>query len=279
MTWMTYYNWRVTRDPLKMPQQVYVATYNAAPVFLWQAQPPTPVYRNKQMRDFHTGWELRPYLKQRASFGGLIAGVSGRFFKLLRSYFRLWPLLLPFLALPWALKNRWIQLTVLIWSLLTLASFQVTWTFFHYAAPALGLFFLIAVHCLRQLRLWRWRGKPVGLFLARGCVLLSVVSLPLTFWSVAQQNRYPGRNKIVAKLTQRGGKHLVVVRYDPSEDNPVEWVYNRADIDNAEIVWAREIDGVHDLELLNYFKDRRVWLLEVSRGSTRLSPYPEAATL
>jgi len=161
--WMGYYNWRVTLDPFRMPQQVYVATYNAAPVFLWQKRPLPPVYRNKQMQDFHMGWELRHYLNQQ-TFTGLLSGVLERFLKLLRGDLRLWPLALAFLAVPWTLENQRMRLALLIWVLFTVALLQVTWTFFHYAAPVFGLFFLIAVQSLRQLRLWQWHGKPLGLF-------------------------------------------------------------------------------------------------------------------
>lgn len=224
------------------------------------------------------GWELRHYTKQ-GSFGGLVGGVLGRFLRLVRGDLRLWPLLLAFTAIPWAFKSRWIQLALLIWLLFTAALLQVTWTFFHYAAPAFGLFFVLAVQSLRHLRLWHWHGKPVGLFLARGCLVLSVLSIPHTFWSVAQQNRYVRRNQIISRLQHEGGKHLIVVHYDPSDNNSVEWVYNAADIDNSQIVWARELDAAQDRELLNYFKDRRPWLLQVSRRSTHLVPYSSSSNL
>jgi Protein of unknown function (DUF475) len=272
--WMCYYNWRVTRDPFRMPQQVYVATYNAAPVFLWQNRPPTPDYHHKQMRDFHLGWELRPYLKQR-SVGGLLAGLLERTAKLLRDHFRLWPLLIPFAALPWALHNRWMQIALLIWAVFTAALLQVTWTFFHYAAPAFGLFFILAVQSLRHLRLWRWRSKPVGLFLARGCLILSALSLPHTFWRIGQLNnpRFARRNQIVTRLEHEGGKHLIIVRYAPNVSNSVEWVYNQADIDRARVIWAREMDPAQNRKLLDYFKDRRAWLLQVDTSKTQLLPY------
>ena len=278
IAWMGYYNWRVTDNPFRMPQQVYVATYNAAPVFLWQTQPTTPVYRHKQMQDFHMGWELRQYTKQQ-NFIGLISGALERFSRLLRSTFRLWPMLLAFLAIPWALKDKWTRAALFIWILFTLALLQVTWTFFHYAAPAFALFFVVAVQSLRHLRVWHWHGKPVGLFLARGCVILSILSLPHTFWSVAQQNRYPRRSQIESKLRREGGKHLVVVHYAPEINNPVEWVYNAADIDNSQIVWARELDATQNRELLNYFKDRRAWMLQVNNRGTHLVPYPSSSNL
>ena len=276
--WMCYYNWRVTHDPFRMPQQVYVATYNAAPVFLWQNRPPTPDYHHKQMRDFHLGWELRPYTKQRTA-GGLLAGLLERTAKLVRDYLRLWPLLIAFAALPWALHDRWMRIALLIWALFTAALLQVTWTFFHYAAPAFGLFFILAVQSLRHLRLWRWRDKPVGLFLARGCLILSALSLPHTFWRIAQLNapRFERRNQIVTRLEHEGGKHLIIVRYAPNISNSVEWVYNGADIDRARVIWAREMDPARNRKLLDYFKDRRVWLLQVDAGKTQLLPYSPTA--
>jgi hypothetical protein len=42
-------------------------------------------------------------------------------------------------------------------------------------------------------------------------------------------------------------------------------VYNEADIDSASVVWAREMDPNHQQQLLEYFKDRDKWLLEVDQ--------------
>jgi hypothetical protein len=195
---------------------------------------------------------------------------------LVRSQMQLWPLLLGFAALPWALQNQWMRIALLIWVVFTAALLQVTWTFFHYAAPAFGLFFVVAVQSLRHLRLWRRHGKPAGLFLARGCLILSALSLPHTFWRIAEQNNahYAYRNQIVTRLQQEGGKHLIIVRYAPNLSNSGEWVYNQADIDNARVIWAREMDPSENRKLLNYFKDRRVWLLQVNADETRLVPYP-----
>ena len=39
-------------------------------------------------------------------------------------------------------------------------------------------------------------------------------------------------------------------------------MYNRAGIDGAKVVWARDMDAVENRELLQYFHDRQAWLVE-----------------
>lgn len=53
-----------------------------------------------------------------------------------------------------------------------------------------------------------------------------------------------------------------------------EWVYNRADIDAAKVIWARDMGKDRNEELLAYFKDRRIWLLEADAPTRRLEQYP-----
>ena len=57
------------------------------------------------------------------------------------------------------------------------------------------------------------------------------------------------RDRIRRELAGLPGGQLVVVRYSPGDD----WVYNAADIDNAKVVWAREMDAAHNRELLTVF--------------------------
>jgi hypothetical protein len=74
-------------------------------------------------------------------------------------------------------------------------------------------------------------------------------------------------------LDSTPGNHLVIVRYTPRHDPLSEWVYNRADIDRAKVIWAREIPGVELRPLLDYYKGRQVWLVDADDTSPHLMPY------
>jgi len=73
------------------------------------------------------------------------------------------------------------------------------------------------------------------------------------------------------------GKQLVVVRYATSHNPMDEWVYNAADIDNSKVVWAREMDEAENLELMNYYRDRTVWLVQPDSKPAQVSLYPSLA--
>jgi hypothetical protein len=54
-------------------------------------------------------------------------------------------------------------------------------------------------------------------------------------------------------------------------------VYNEPDIDNAKIVWAREMGHLKDRELRDYYRNRNAWLLiHEDNKPPILVPYPHA---
>jgi hypothetical protein len=166
------------------------------------------------------------------------------------------------------------------------------WFYAHYAAPVTGLLFALVAQSLRRLRVWR-RRSGTGLFLARAipavCVLTIAVRLavqpfwfllppdwPMTWFHTPKGN--VARAQTAKKLAAMDGKHLAIVRYGPGHQAVMnEWVYNEADIDRARVVWARELDPAANQELLRYFPDRKVWLVEP--GETRIGADEVAARI
>ena len=77
------------------------------------------------------------------------------------------------------------------------------------------------------------------------------------------------------QLEANPGPQLAIVRYSPSHDPVIEWVYNAADIDHSKVVWAREMDPASNRELLVTSKTGRPgWSSPISirRGSRHIRP-------
>ena len=66
----------------------------------------------------------------------------------------------------------------------------------------------------------------------------------------------------------------MLVRYGEHHNPMAGWVYNRADIDAAKVVWANEMSPAENQELLQYYHDRRVWLAKPDDFQEQLVPYP-----
>jgi len=61
-----YHCWRVTGNPIRMPQQVDCQTYVVAPYFIWQHPRPQSVNDHGEMRDFYLHNELVFYQQTRS---------------------------------------------------------------------------------------------------------------------------------------------------------------------------------------------------------------------
>ena len=84
------------------------------------------------------------------------------------------------------------------------------------------------------------------------------------------------RAMIERRLEQTPGSHLVIVRYTQSHPVHREWVYNRADIEHAKVIWARDLGEECNEKLIEKFRDHRVWLIEPDTDPAGLKPYSGA---
>jgi hypothetical protein len=272
-----YYYWRVTGSPFRMTYQVNRGTYATAPYFVWQSPRSEPAYHHAIMRDFYR-WELKRF----EGYGTLGGATSRTWDKLVGSWkFYCGPLLtIPLFAFPWILRDRKMRLPIVAGLVFVVGLAVETWTLPHYVAPATGLIYLALLQCMRHLRLWRWNGQPTGVALVRAIPVIACAMILLRISAAAVHTQiepaWPRGNldrvAISHQLDRAPGRHLVIVRYGPLHDVDWEWVYNAAEIDNAKIVWARDMGDGDNAELLRYFRDRQVWRLNGDQTPPELEP-------
>jgi hypothetical protein len=293
---MGYYFWRVTGNPLEMPQQVDRQTYAVAPYFLWESPRPQPVYRNAVMKDFYVSWEL-PLYEQTRSLTGFVRSVLNRAEEFW--FFFLGPALsLPLLmamattryGVKWTSISRETRFLLLAFGAVLGGLGLEVYFSPHYAAPATGLVLALVLLSMQHVRTWEWRGKASGLFLTRYvpsiCLLVILVRAaapllhipPPVDWPQTCCSGGPGtgnwyRANLQAELAVESGSELVLVRYGSGHNVVNEWVYNGADIDDSKVVWARDMGVDQNRELLRYFKRRQVWLAEPDQVPPRLIKY------
>jgi hypothetical protein len=293
---------RVTGHWLELPETLSMEQYGvpAALTFQSPAEPhraltPEQQLDYKMQRGFGPpgGETLRTYLER--------LEYRIRFYR----FFYLTPL---YLALPLfftMLRDRRI-----LWVALTLAAFALGINFFpayqhHYLGAVTCLFVLASVAGLRRLSEITVRGTPAnreadfawmaaaGRDAARLLILAcaaqfvfwysvhvfdnSAFSLelrPYETWDVINHRNPERRIAANRQLEQAPGRQLVFVHYDyPRHVFQEEWVYNEADIDASQVVWARDLGAEEDEKLRQYYPGRTVWLLEPDLRPPRLGRY------
>jgi len=300
---MGYYFWRTTDSPFNTPYFIYEHTYNPAPNFPWQTLRPFPAYRHSAFRKFYLGFGgLFEYKRARSGVDLAAMELDNAIFFwifFLGPVFTL-PFLVAWKTLPYGF--RWKEISpgtrfLLLVCGVTLAG-EALPVFFqpHYAAPiTCGVLALVLI-AMRRAQSWRWRNKPAGLFVTRAvpslCVLLLFLRAgagvfhwppvrrwperPVPTWcSVGPQNL--GRAAMLARLRRLPGRQLLIVHYNPDHDIYYhEWVYNRADLNSAKVIWARDMGAVENEKLVHYFKNRHAWLVDADDNPPKLTPYPGA---
>ena len=291
VAWLGYYDYRVFGAPLTLPYAVNRATYAMAPYYIWQSARPEPHYRHEVMRNFYYEAELKGFLKTRTWSRFVPTALAKVFLTVL---FFAGVILSPsVIMLRRTFHDRRIRFLVL--SVLVLSAGMVIEIFLipHYLACFTAAFYAIGLQAMRHLRVWSPKGKPVGAMIVRlsviTCVLLAglrVFAGPLNLkvterFSPGWSQMWYGpdhfgteRAQAEAQLEQLPGKQLVIVRYGSNHSPYNEWVYNAADIENSKVIWAREMSPADNLELMHYYPDRNVWLVQPDAQPATISPYP-----
>ncbi|MGB8028894.1 MAG: hypothetical protein WCF30_04435 [Terracidiphilus sp.] len=291
IAWLGYYDLRAFGKATTLPYVVNRAQYAMAPYFIWQSQRPQPNYRHIDMRRFYYENEL-PFFRQIHSWSGFLPATLRKIWEALQFYAG-FALLTPLLMMHRAFCDR--RIRFLVWSLLVLVAGMsiMIYAIPHYLAPFTCLFYAIGLQAMRHLRLWTPENKPIGKGIVRFsvaiCIFMAILRLftgplnirvpewPLGNWSIRWYGPDPytsEHTRIEASLEHLPGKQLVLVRPNLQRNVLDQWVYNGADIDDAKVVWAQEMDTADNLELIHYYRDRQAWLVDPNTVPARISPYP-----
>jgi hypothetical protein len=201
-------------------------------------------------------------------------------------------LTIPLVMLPAVWRSRRLRLLLLTAGctiVLTLIEFV---SLPHYAAPAAAAMLAILVECMCRLHRVRRNRRAIGgqLVLAAPLIMLAILAvriglekfhLPFTqrvnfeSWCCVQPGNQ-NKARILSILEKSGGKHLVIVKPKNNPDDFLQWIYNAADIDASQVVWARDLGPAQNRALLDYFRERTVWLVDPNAQPASITPYSGA---
>ena len=288
-----YYLYRVTGSPFRTPYSLNMQTYGLV-YFPWEKIEPVS-FHHETMRLLYRG---DPVLGVRDF--ALHHPLALQFYKKLVIWLFYFG---PLLTMPWIVwlftrprGKFWKSLSpdlVFVLILMIVAYIPISLTIYvgqpHYAAPLTAAFYVFILMIMRDLYAHAPNGRPAGRFLARSVLLVGIVLFVLraaapvfhitpkpswirTWCSQDAQNLE--RARIQKQLENAPGRHLVIVRYGAKHDILLnEWVFNRADIDGSDVVWARDMGTDGNRELVQYFNARHAWLLEPDLKPVLLKQY------
>ena len=277
--WLGYYNYRVTGSPTKLPYLEYDRQYPSTSHFNVIPLPPPHKFAHLDFT-LMDRWERETWALARS--WGFLATRFKKVYEMFDLFLGSTVLLVP-VALFWRKLLSTPRLRLLWWSLLSgaVAVAIETQYYQHYAAPILVVILILTVQAFRHLRVSQYSGKPIGRFLGRAipaAMLLIAGSQQAVqlYRPKTLEETYPPnarRERLADALLERAGGHVVFVRYTDYRFPQEEWIYNRADIDNAPVIWAQDMGRQENLRLVEYFKGRSFWLLKPDENPDQAESY------
>lgn len=264
---MLAHNRAVTGNPLRLPYQAAFEQYSLAGRFLFEQVREKPVYRHESMQ--------RGYQKFSRTSRRRITRVYSNYTSLQEYYLGIPLFTLFILALP-SVRSARVRTPVLAACAGAGALAVVPIVFSHYYAPFAAPFIVACAHVARTLpRLFSFPRRQAWL---AGAAVLALVLIQYGY-RLHSAARGPNPSDAWAKQRARTerellslpGRDLIIVHYTPDHNVNREWVYNRADIDSSEVVWARAMDDENDARLRRYFASRRIWALDADVTPPRLT--------
>jgi hypothetical protein len=273
-----FYNRAVTGNPFQLPFTEYARQYARIPLFNFQSLQPARTDLNPFMADMHEDWEVGEWKKSRS---WQLIPVRLRDWKtvatILFSSFPLSFLMVLFLPNLW--RDRRIRLPLLcVFAALAGSWIEVRY-YVHYAAPAAAAFFIVLTQSFRHLRHWKIGNEATGVFLTRALPVIVVgsalVAQAITMLPGHKPPEAPNarRDRVAGLLDNVLERHVILVRYTTKKDPHEEWVYNGADIDSQGVIWAHDLGEEKNKQLVDYYKDRKIWLFQPDIDLSKLTLY------
>jgi len=269
---MARYNWRVTGHATLPPYAYDARLHDRAAMFVWQTPKPPIHYDNAEMENFYNQYERLAYDRSWATFKSVFQDKWEHC-----SLAFLWPacwLLVPGIFFLY----RDARFRLLLFTLLAVlfGYCLVVWPGPHYLAPATAIVLATLVQSIRHLRTIRIFRRPIGAALSRVIVLALLFDVTqLVAQRLGDSQGWGGwglsdRADLLHELESTPGKHVVLVRYGPDHSVHEEWVFNSADIDASKVIWARDLPGEVNDQLLRYYPDRTIWLATPDTGEVSM---------
>jgi len=289
---MLYYFWRTTGSPFRTPYAVNLQAQDPVPLFPWQPLRSVSQDGPSETRALFFGWEIEQYNRVRSYF--IISNLA----RAIQFYaFFLGPALtLPFMLAAGS-KRRLLRhsspnfrLLLMVFCVSAIGLLLPTYYGPTYAAALTCVIYAFLIAAMQRIRRWRWRGKSTGLAIVRAtpaiCFVMLVIRAAVPLPGVPLPQMVPltwcsphvfdelNRARAQGTLESKPGLQLALVRYRHDRLQPVDWVANLADIDSQKVIWANDLGPKQNQELIEYFKDRKVWLVEPDKTPPQISPYP-----
>lgn len=270
--WMGYYNFRVTGSPWSMPYQVNNRIYAASPFFWILPEGQAPPYRHEPMRKLFAGWDRDLYVQARASPFARVEKVINLTIQVFSVPFCFLILVATILA-----PTQKVRVALALMGSVALGLVLEKDAWIHYYSPVLAVVLFLAVtgwrHIVFALRPRGGAARAYTVLLFAGFILVPFGIRAARAVQRTIQSEPGERQRVIDQLLPKDSRHLVLVRYLPNHNSFDEWVYNRADIDGAEIVWAHDKGETSNAAMLEYFSNRKVWLLEPDVKPPKAVPY------
>lgn len=283
LTWLGYYDFRNFGSPTTPPYTVARAQYAVASNFVWQSPRPMPHYRHAIIRRYFTQNELI-HFRDIHSLSGYVPAVLFKvgFATMFLAGFVLLP---PLIMSRHVLLDRRHRFLVACAAMVLVGMMTESFFIPHYIAPYVAALYALGLQAMRHLRQLAPNRAPAGKTMVRLLVSVCVVIAAAQILTAKPRSStapiQPGsaRAQLQSRLENLPGRQLVFVRYLPGHDPTDDWVYNRADLNAAKVIWAWDMGAADNAELMRYYSDRTAWLARPDDNPVSLVPYSNSSKI